>query len=78
MGVNLCVSELAKATGKFRPNVINATINSVEGYHTNDILKPHPTREGLWTVIGRADDQIVHSTGEKTNPGPLGLRFFGV
>lgn len=35
-------------------------------------MSPHPTRKGLWKVVGRVDDQIMHSTGEKTNPGPLG------
>lgn len=43
------------------------------GYDTNDVLAPHPTKPGFYKVFGRADDQIMHSTGEKTNPGPLGM-----
>ncbi|EJT96901.1 acetyl-CoA synthetase-like protein, partial [Dacryopinax primogenitus] len=43
----------------------------VRAFDTNDLLEPHPTRAGYWKVIGRADDQIMMSNGEKTNPGPL-------
>lgn len=32
----------------------------------------HPTKPGFFKVVGRADDQLMLSTGEKTNPGPLG------
>ncbi|KAH8116797.1 hypothetical protein DFH11DRAFT_1687657 [Phellopilus nigrolimitatus] len=53
------------------PNVFNTTINGLDAYATNDLLEPHPTKPGYWRVFGRADDQIMHSTGEKTNPGPL-------
>ncbi|THG95287.1 hypothetical protein EW145_g7985, partial [Phellinidium pouzarii] len=59
------------ATEHFRPNVINAVVNGQEAFATGDIVSPHPTKEGYWKVIGRTDDQIMHSTGEKTNPGPL-------
>ena len=38
----------------------------------NDLAIPHPTRPGLWKIVGRADEQIVLSNGEKTNPVPLG------
>ena len=47
-------------------------MDGVPGYDTNDVLAPHPTKPGFYKVFGRADDQIMHSTGEKTNPGPLG------
>lgn len=53
-------------------NVINTTIDGKGGYATSDLLSPHPSKPGLWKVVGRTDDQIMHSTGEKTNPGPLG------
>ncbi|KAH8110877.1 acetyl-CoA synthetase-like protein [Phellopilus nigrolimitatus] len=59
------------ATDSFRPNVINTQINGRDGYATSDLLSPHLTAEGYWKVVGRTDDQIMHSTGEKTNPGPL-------
>ncbi|THH03024.1 hypothetical protein EW145_g6597 [Phellinidium pouzarii] len=59
------------ASGTFRPTNINTTVNGREAYATSDLLSPHPTKKGYWKVIGRTDDQIMHSTGEKTNPGPL-------
>ncbi|EJT96909.1 acetyl-CoA synthetase-like protein, partial [Dacryopinax primogenitus] len=40
-------------------------------FDTNDLLEPHPTKPGYWKIIGRADDQIMMSNGEKTNPGPI-------
>ncbi|KAG0151603.1 hypothetical protein CROQUDRAFT_36660 [Cronartium quercuum f. sp. fusiforme G11] len=39
-------------------------------YHTNDIVYKHPTLP-LYRVVGRIDDQIILSTSEKTNPGPM-------
>ncbi|OCH89652.1 acetyl-CoA synthetase-like protein [Obba rivulosa] len=53
------------------PNVLNATVRGRRAYATNDLLQRHPTRPDLWRIFGRADDQIMLSTGEKTNPGPL-------
>lgn len=47
------------------PCVQNTEVNGRKGYDTNDIFAPHPTKPGLWRVYGRADDQIMHSTGEK-------------
>ncbi|GJE93533.1 acetyl-CoA synthetase-like protein [Phanerochaete sordida] len=65
-------SELVLLPGKFIiPNILNTTINGKEGYATSDLLEPHPTRARWWKVYGRVDDQIMHNTGEKTNPGPL-------
>ncbi|EJT96904.1 acetyl-CoA synthetase-like protein [Dacryopinax primogenitus] len=40
-------------------------------FDTSDLLEEHPTRKGLWRIVGRADDEIVLSNGEKTNPGPM-------
>ncbi|EGN93439.1 hypothetical protein SERLA73DRAFT_172085 [Serpula lacrymans var. lacrymans S7.3] len=54
-----------------RPSVINTIIGGIDAYSTSDLLSPHPTKTGYWKVYGRTDDQIMHSTGEKTNPGPL-------
>ncbi|KAA1470564.1 acetyl-CoA synthetase-like protein [Dentipellis sp. KUC8613] len=53
------------------PSVVNSTIDNEAVYATSDLLEAHPTIPGLWKVLGRTDDQIMHSTGEKTNPGPL-------
>ncbi|KAH0581464.1 hypothetical protein H2248_012544 [Termitomyces sp. 'cryptogamus'] len=52
-----------------RPAVNN--LPDVEGYATADIFKSHPTKEGLWKIVGRLDDVIIHSSGEKTVPGPM-------
>lgn len=38
------------------------------GYRTKDLFVPHPTRPNLWTYVGRHDDVIVLSNGEKLNP----------
>ncbi|KAG6843649.1 hypothetical protein H0H87_002019 [Tephrocybe sp. NHM501043] len=47
------------------------SLPDVEGYTSSDIFKPHPTKEGLWKIVGRVDDVIIHSSGEKTVPGPM-------
>ncbi|KAI0298355.1 acetyl-CoA synthetase-like protein [Multifurca ochricompacta] len=54
-----------------QPALINTQIDGENAYSTSDLLVPHPTKPGLWKVYGRKDDQIMLSTGEKTNPGPL-------
>ncbi|KAH9934352.1 uncharacterized protein B0H18DRAFT_556620 [Fomitopsis serialis] len=54
-----------------RPSVINTKMDGVDAYATSDLMIPHPTKRGFWKVHGRTDDQIMHNTGEKTNPGPL-------
>ncbi|KAH9951150.1 hypothetical protein B0H21DRAFT_855734, partial [Amylocystis lapponica] len=40
------------------------------GYATSDLFEPHPTKAGLWRVVGRLDDVIVLGTGEKSVPIP--------
>ncbi|KZT61198.1 acetyl-CoA synthetase-like protein [Calocera cornea HHB12733] len=44
----------------------------IKAFDTYDLLEQHPTRKNMWKLIGRADDQIMMSNGEKTNPGPIG------
>ena len=39
-------------------------------------MQEHPVHKGLYKIYGRADEQIMLSTGEKTNPVPLGKSFF--
>ncbi|KAJ7770560.1 hypothetical protein B0H16DRAFT_1715220 [Mycena metata] len=51
--------------------VTNMEIDGVRAFDTNDIVQQHPTNPNLYRVYGRVDDQIMHSNGEKTNPGPL-------
>ncbi|TFK38857.1 hypothetical protein BDQ12DRAFT_629926 [Crucibulum laeve] len=53
------------------PSVLNGKVNGADSYATSDLFTPHPTKPGYWRVYGRTDDQIMHNTGEKTNPGPL-------
>lgn len=64
---------LSKKNEHYTPNVINTQMDGIDGYATSDLLSPHPTKPRFWKVVGRTDDQIMHSTGEKTNPGPLGM-----
>ncbi|KAI0795715.1 acetyl-CoA synthetase-like protein [Abortiporus biennis] len=54
-----------------QPRVFNTKVHGRDAYATNDLFLPHPTKPHLWKIYGRADDQIMLSTGEKTNPGPL-------
>ncbi|KAJ7655842.1 hypothetical protein DFH06DRAFT_992336 [Mycena polygramma] len=64
--------ELVMVTNEFcRPAVLNMQIRGIDAYATSDLLLPHPTKPGYWKIYGRTDDQIIHNTGEKTNPGPL-------
>ncbi|KAF9556258.1 acetyl-CoA synthetase-like protein [Agrocybe pediades] len=60
-----------RANSVCQPAVINTTRNGVDAYATSDLFTPCLDRPGLWEMYGRKDDQIMHSTGEKTNPGPL-------
>ncbi|KAJ7623601.1 putative aminoadipate reductase [Roridomyces roridus] len=54
---------------KFRPMVEN--LDDVSGYATADLSVNHPEKKHLWKLIGRVDDVIMHSSGEKTVPGPM-------
>ncbi|KAF8054252.1 putative aminoadipate reductase [Lyophyllum atratum] len=46
-------------------------LEDVRGYATSDLWEPHPTKDYLWKVVGRIDDVIIHSSGEKTVPAPM-------
>ncbi|KAH7912698.1 hypothetical protein BJ138DRAFT_1083028 [Hygrophoropsis aurantiaca] len=62
---------IAVSTPFYKPCVINTKVDGIDAYATSDLVVPHPTKEGYWKIYGRADDQIMHNTGEKTNPNPL-------
>ena len=47
------------------PMVYNTTLNGSPALRIGDLLQAHPTRPGFWKIYGRADDQIMLSTGEK-------------
>ncbi|KAK0190058.1 hypothetical protein F5146DRAFT_1139593 [Armillaria mellea] len=55
----------------YSPAVFNTTINGVRAYDTTDLFIRHPTNPKMFKCYGRHDDQIIHSTGEKTNPIPI-------
>ncbi|CAF1427608.1 unnamed protein product [Adineta steineri] len=42
-------------------------------YSIGDLFKEEPVGSGNYTVQGRADDILVHMSGEKTNPLPIEL-----
>lgn len=39
----------------------------MEAYATNDLFVEHPTKKGWWKIVGRVDDQIALSNGEKVS-----------
>ncbi|KDQ07667.1 hypothetical protein BOTBODRAFT_166803 [Botryobasidium botryosum FD-172 SS1] len=51
--------------------LVNTEVDGRPAYATNDIVLRHPTKPQKFKVVRRADDQIMLSTGEKTNPGPI-------
>ncbi|KAE9401310.1 putative aminoadipate reductase [Gymnopus androsaceus JB14] len=46
-------------------------IPDVPGYATSDLFEKHPTIPNLWKIVGRVDDVLIHSSGEKTVPAPM-------
>ncbi|KAF7360648.1 General substrate transporter [Mycena venus] len=46
-------------------------MKDVKGYSTSDLWINHPEKKHLWKMIGRIDDVIVHTSGEKTVPAPM-------
>ncbi len=54
-----------KVHGNWRPAIVDTTIDGREAYATKDLFIPHPNKPGMWKIYGRADDQIMLSTGEK-------------
>ncbi|CCM02157.1 uncharacterized protein FIBRA_04235 [Fibroporia radiculosa] len=65
---------IAQGDGTFElqllPSVENLP-NGEHGYSTSDVWVPHPSKPGLWRIVGRSDDVIVLGSGEKTVPVPL-------
>ncbi|KAJ7095660.1 putative aminoadipate reductase [Mycena epipterygia] len=46
-------------------------LSDIRGYATSDLWVNHPEKHHLWKMVGRIDDVIVHTSGEKTVPGPI-------
>ncbi|KAG4438198.1 hypothetical protein IFR05_006322 [Cadophora sp. M221] len=44
------------------------TFPELDEFPMNDLYKPHPSKPNTWLFLGRADDIIVFSNGEKLNP----------
>ncbi|KAK4122026.1 acetyl-CoA synthetase-like protein [Parathielavia appendiculata] len=40
----------------------------LDEWRTNDLFERHPTKPALWKYVGRVDDILVLSNGEKLNP----------
>lgn len=69
------VEPIVMSTDRFAPNVLNTTYQGRPAYATSDLLLRHPKNKDLYSVYGRVDDQLMLSTGEKTNPVPLETLF---
>lgn len=54
-----------------KPFIFNSQVNGRFAYRSNDLIVRHPIKPDLFKVVGRLDDQIVLSNGEKCNPGPI-------
>ncbi|KAJ8508691.1 hypothetical protein ONZ45_g9065 [Pleurotus djamor] len=70
-GVEGVFEPIVIATSINTPNVLNTEVDGQSAYATSDLLEVHPTKPHLVRVYGRVDDQLMLSTGEKTNPTPL-------
>jgi hypothetical protein len=44
-------------------------------YRTSDLVAEHPDHPDYYRVVGRLDDQIILSTGEKTNACVILIRL---
>jgi hypothetical protein len=65
LAIDIILTTYLKASADHRPAHFNIEVDGKRGYATSDLIIPHPTKAGLWRVFGRADDQIMLSTGEK-------------
>ena len=59
-----CLLNCAQSTPGHRACVHNTKIGDADCYATGDLVIPHPTLSGYWKITGRADDQLIHNTGE--------------
>ena len=63
-----------QAGPSYTPAVTNTTIAGRPAFATQDLFVRHPTDPGRWRVLGRADEQIMLSSGEKVGPQSRPLR----
>ncbi|KAK0184035.1 NRPS-like enzyme [Armillaria mellea] len=60
-----------RKSATYAPTALNSEIDGIEALDMKDLVQLHPSNKSLWKVYGRADEQITHSTGVKTNPEPI-------
>ncbi|KAF5350371.1 hypothetical protein D9757_013631 [Collybiopsis confluens] len=51
--------------------VVDAEVDGAPAYATRDLALAHPSKPGLYKLLGRINDQIMLSTGEFVNPIPI-------
>ncbi|KAG7088662.1 putative NRPS-like protein biosynthetic cluster [Marasmius oreades] len=51
--------------------MVDTKTGLIKGYSTSDVWERHPTKPWLFKLVGRVDDVLIHSSGEKTVPGPM-------
>lgn len=56
---------MAQQTDTHHLSLLNMEVDGQPAYATGDLVLPHPTKQGLFKIYGRKDDQIVLKTGEK-------------
>ncbi|KAF8186130.1 hypothetical protein K438DRAFT_1836087 [Mycena galopus ATCC 62051] len=66
----LKVRWVPQGDGTFECQILVQSENPT-GYATSDLCVNHPKKKHLWRLVGRLDDTIVHTSGEKTVPAPL-------
>ena len=72
-----CSRVLIQSTRTHRVCVHNTRVGDADAYATSDLVISHPTLPGYWRIFGRADDQLMHNTGEKVRIHSLLSRPFG-
>ncbi|KAJ5529641.1 hypothetical protein N7527_003034 [Penicillium freii] len=51
-----------------RHQIVFHNFPELSEWRTKDLFEQHPTKPNLWRYVGRLDDLLVFSNGEKTNP----------
>ena len=54
-----------------RHQIVFHNFPELSEWRTKDLFEQHPTKPNLWRYVGRLDDLLVFSNGEKTNPWRL-------